>query len=77
MLGYHGCSIHLGKQINSIRILVTTTLGKNIFIIQKIVSKPQLVKRLNKFVTMGFAATHYSLALCSDGSLYEWGMYIW
>lgn len=29
---------------------------------------------MNSFVTMGFAATHYSLALSSDGSLYEWGM---
>jgi alpha-tubulin suppressor-like RCC1 family protein len=31
---------------------------------------------MNKFVTMGFAATHYSLALSSDGNIYEWGMYI-
>jgi alpha-tubulin suppressor-like RCC1 family protein len=31
---------------------------------------------MTKFVTMAFAATHYSLALSSDGNIYEWGMYI-
>lgn len=41
---------------------------------QKITTKPQPVTKLNKFVTMGFAATHYSIVVTSDGSLYEWGM---
>ena len=34
------------------------------------ISKPQIVKKLKAFVTMAFAATHYSLALSSDGKLY-------
>jgi alpha-tubulin suppressor-like RCC1 family protein len=38
--------------------------------------KPTLVRKMNKFVTMAFAATHYSLALSSDGNIYEWGMYL-
>jgi alpha-tubulin suppressor-like RCC1 family protein len=63
----------LGKQINCSRILGTSSLSSYEFT-QKITTIPKLVKKLNKFVTMGFAATHYSLALSSDGNIYEWGM---
>lgn len=38
-------------------------------------NRPKRAKKLNVFVTMGFAGTHYSLALSSDGKVYEWGMY--
>ena len=40
---------------------------------EDLIESPRQVE-IGKYTLMAFAATHYSLALTSEGSIYEWGM---
>ena len=41
----------------------------------KVITKPHKLSQFsNGPIKSAFAGTHYSLALCTDGTLYHWGM---